>query len=471
MEKHVLYVDDEEENLIGFKAVFRKHYTVHIAQDTEKAMDILQKFEIMVLITDQRMTIENGLDFLKRVTPMYPHIVSMVLTAYSDVQNAIQAINQGGIFRYILKPWNKTEMQLAIDSAIETYTLKRENELLFKELKQKNLALKKSEEKFRNIYNTSVDSIFITDTEGKFLDVNLEAINRTGITEEEFNNITIFDLAEENTDQIRECLSNRNPEGFIETSTSYTNPKTGVKVYLETRSKLIDYNNQKAFLHITRDVTERLTQEKVILKTIIETEEKERSRVARELHDGVSPVLAASRLYAQSFASKKDKALEPIILQHLEDTIDEAIQTITEISNNLSPHILQNFGLNIAIENFIEKLKETSGITFSVSGSTTERFPENIETTLYRIVVELINNTIKYANATEVTINIYNDYMVNLIYIDNGVGFDMEDCLKKKTGMGFFNIQSRIRTLSGNFTIKSDINSGVIVNVSIPLNS
>jgi PAS domain S-box-containing protein len=468
MQSKILYVDDEEQNLIGFKAAFRKNYEIQIASNTSIATEILQNNEIKVLITDQRMPSETGLEFLKRIIPLYPNLICIILTAYSDVQNILMAINQGGIFRYLLKPWDKSEMQLAIDSAIQTYDLKKENEQLIKELQYKNLALQKSEEKFKNIFNTSVDSIFITDFTGNFLDVNQITIDKTGISKEKFLTLSIFDLAEENIDQLKAGLDNRNTETFVETSSSYMNPITEKRVYFETRSRIIDYNDEKAVLHITHDITERLSQEKTILKTIIETEEKERSRVARELHDGVSPVLAATRLYAQSFTFRKDKELEPIILQRLEDTINEAIQSITEISNNLSPHILQNFGLYNAIENFIEKLKDTQKINFIFNINKQDRLSENIETTIYRITVELINNTIKYAQATEIVIDIHIDETIQFMYSDNGKGFDYNEYLKQKKGMGFYNIISRMKTLNGSVSIKSEIGSGMCVNITIP---
>jgi PAS domain S-box-containing protein len=468
MDNTILYVDDEEINLVGFKAVFRKTYTIHTASNTTDAHTILNTNEIQVLIIDQRMPQENGLDFLKRIRPLFPNLVFIILTAYSDIENVMQAINQGGVFRYLLKPWDKNEMQMAIDSAIRTYNLQKENQLLIEALKIKNDELQKSEEKFRNIFNDSVDSIIITDLVGNFIDINQITIEKTGISKEKFLTMSLFDLVDENADQVKNYFDNPAKEQLALINSSYINPKTNQRVYLETRSRIIFFDNQNAILHIARDVTDRVNLEKKLLKTIIETEEAERSRVARELHDGVSPVLAATRLYAQSFATGRDKNLEPLILQKLEETIDEAIQSITEISNNLSPHILQNFGLVIGIDNFIKKLKNSRNIDFSFSSTIPERLPLNIETTLYRITVELITNTIKYAKASEVTIVINHKNGIDFTYTDNGCGFNTEVIEKHNKGMGFYNIMSRIKTLNGTVSIKSEIGMGMTMQISIP---
>jgi PAS domain S-box-containing protein len=469
MLKNVLYLDDEEQNLLGFVAVFRKIYNIYTASTIAQALEILKSQTIQVLITDLRMPEEDGLNFIKRISPEYPNMINIILTAYSESHNLLDAINQGGVFRYILKPWNKSEMQMSIDNAFESYFLKQENLELITELKSKNLELQKSEEQFRNIFNTSVDSIFITDVTGKFLDINKITIEKTGIPKEQFLNMSIFDIIDDNAPEVSSLLNKVNEQKSLESSTSYFNKLLKKRIYLETKTIRIEFNGLDAFLHVTRDITDRHNMENKLLSTIIETEEKERERIARELHDGVSPVLAATRLYARLFTSGKDKMLEPVILEKLEETIDEAIQSVTEISNNLSPHVLHNFGLAVAIENFIEKLKNTQNFKYSVLGPQNQRLPENVETTLYRISVELINNTIKYADATEVFITFGLDSSISYSYTDNGVGFDWETISKTSKGMGFYNIMSRIKMLNGTVTVNSGYSPGMEVIINIPL--
>ena len=126
----------------------------------------------------------------------------------------------------------------------------------------------------------------------------------------------------------------------------------------------------------------------------IEAEEKERSRVAKELHDGVSPIMSAVKLYVQSVWDCQDSDLRRTILEKVGGTIDEAIISLSEISNNLSPHVLENFGLGIALKSFIEKIEDARKIKFNVSINFENRLPVNVEVTLYRVIVELINNSL-----------------------------------------------------------------------------
>lgn len=142
---NILYVDDEPDNLLVFKAAFRRNYTIFTAESGPDGLDILQHQAIDLIITDQRMPDMTGIEFLKLI-PQLPITIRMILTGYSDVQAVIEAINTGNVYRYITKPWDKDELKMTIDTAIEALNLKRKNESLIQELKAANQEL---EEKVR----------------------------------------------------------------------------------------------------------------------------------------------------------------------------------------------------------------------------------------------------------------------------------------------------------------------------------
>ncbi len=120
---HVLYVDDELNNLISFKATFRQHYTLHIAKSAEEGIEILKNHPIQVIITDQRMPEVTGVQFLEKIIPDYPDAIRMILTGFSDIEDIIKAINTGQVFRYITKPWDYNELKMTIDNALQLYNL------------------------------------------------------------------------------------------------------------------------------------------------------------------------------------------------------------------------------------------------------------------------------------------------------------------------------------------------------------
>ncbi|WP_214073816.1 response regulator [Mucilaginibacter sp. dw_454] len=130
----ILYVDDEENNLFSFKAVFRIKYQVYTAISGEEALKILAEKPIQILITDQRMPAMTGVELLEKVIPLYPDPIRLLLTGYADMNAVVDAINKGQIFHYLTKPWNEEELYMTIDRAYEAYQekikLKIENQQL-----------------------------------------------------------------------------------------------------------------------------------------------------------------------------------------------------------------------------------------------------------------------------------------------------------------------------------------------------
>jgi len=131
----ILYLDDEEDNLTSFKAVFRRNFKIYTAKDVSEAWEILSANAIDLVISDQRMPGITGVEFLEKVHQSHSHIIRMILTGYSDMQAIIDAINKGKIYHYITKPWKFESLKVILDNAFETYTLRRKNALLEEEKK------------------------------------------------------------------------------------------------------------------------------------------------------------------------------------------------------------------------------------------------------------------------------------------------------------------------------------------------
>src|SRR5580698_2441817 len=117
----ILYVDDELNNLVSFKAVFRVKYNILTAISAEEAKKILRANVIQIIITDQRMPQITGVEFLESILEEFPDPIRILLTGYADMNAVIDAINKGKIFHYLTKPWNETELELAISRAFEVY--------------------------------------------------------------------------------------------------------------------------------------------------------------------------------------------------------------------------------------------------------------------------------------------------------------------------------------------------------------
>ena len=217
----------------------------------------------------------------------------------------------------------------------------------------------------------------------------------------------------------------------------------------------------KLFKYIDQLNRQRSLLNKRILTAVLRTEEKARSRFSKELHDGLGPLLSSARMSLTALSREEHDADQREIIDNTTYVIDEAIRSLREISNNLSPHVLNDFGLARGVQNFIDKSVAMHDVKIRFTTNLrSERYDTDIEVILYRVICELINNSLKHAACTAVNLSLaQNGSELTLDYTDNGRGFNpqaMMDC-----GMGLSNIASRINSLGGTFDISSSKGKGM----------
>ncbi len=208
--------------------------------------------------------------------------------------------------------------------------------------------------------------------------------------------------------------------------------------------------------------------EKLLLKTVVQVEENERKRFACELHDGLGPLLSSIKM---SFSAISADIHDADIRSNLDQAISEAIVTVREVSNNLSPHILNNFGIDRAVRNFISKMTMPSNFKIDYNIMIGEkRYASTKEIVLYRVFCELFNNTLRHAEAKSVYFQIKEeDGMLCLYYFDDGIGFDPNNLPNNlKGGNGYYNIISRVSSLKGTSLFCKE-EGGMRVDIKIPI--
>jgi response regulator RpfG family c-di-GMP phosphodiesterase len=131
---NILYVDDEVHNLNAFKASFRRIFNIFTAESAKEAMLILEKQEMHIIVSDQRMPITSGVEFLQSIIPLYPDPIRILLTGYADISAVIDAINKGQVYLYITKPWQEDELRQNLERAFEIFSLRKENKRLTDQL-------------------------------------------------------------------------------------------------------------------------------------------------------------------------------------------------------------------------------------------------------------------------------------------------------------------------------------------------
>lgn len=225
---------------------------------------------------------------------------------------------------------------------------------------------------------------------------------------------------------------------------------------------------RKIFQFMRRVDEIRRETEKRVLAAVIKTEEQERQRFAKELHDGLGPLLSVIKMLVSGLEAANGTEVNDKIKLNLRQAVDEAIAGVRDISANISPHILNNFGLKDAVEAFIKRLRQSGNFRIYFTTNLGEqRFVYNVEVVLYRVICELINNTLRHAAATKVTIDLQlEEGVLYLEYTDNGIGFDIKG-LSAHEGMGLNNMRYRLQSGNGDIEIVSEHGKGMRANAYI----
>jgi PAS domain S-box-containing protein len=353
---------------------------------------------------------------------------------------------------------------------------KQKNDLLTstQRLKEEIEVRKQSEQhaldnefKFRNIFELSTDPISIVGLDGKFIDFNNSFIDLLELPAHEIANANYLELIpEEHRDAVKKY--NNQLENIPSRFELKYKRNDGQLRYLDITTTAISYAKQKAILAVFRDNTEKINRERTIFSAAIQAEEKERLRLSKELHDGLGPLLSTIRIYLDVLEKKPGD----VEIQHrINTTLNESIKSVKEISNNLSPYILQNLGVVKAIRGFIDKITFNQQLEVEFESNIENRLAETIEIAVYRLITELLNNTLKHASAKRVNIKIVlEEQLLTVSYSDNGIGFDLEALKQRTSGIGLFNIKSRIEKLGGTITINTSIGKGFQLFAQININ-
>ena len=138
---NVLYIDDEEHNLVSFKATFRRIFNVYTADSAETGKNLLEEEDIQVILSDQRMPKMTGIEFFESIKDSHPNPIRILITGYTDVNAVIGAINRGQVYKYLTKPWVEEDVKNFVEKAYEVFKLRKDNIDLTKKLIEVNKKL------------------------------------------------------------------------------------------------------------------------------------------------------------------------------------------------------------------------------------------------------------------------------------------------------------------------------------------
>jgi signal transduction histidine kinase len=241
--------------------------------------------------------------------------------------------------------------------------------------------------------------------------------------------------------------------------------------YLNIRGTAIP----KGYILTIDDITSQKEMEANSVLSIIASQENERSRLAREIHDGIGPLLSTAKLELDSFLDEirdDEHHLTYEKLLNIREIIDSITNDLRDLSHHLLPRLLDEFGLYSACKSLVNRINSSgaANVEFYCNFTNETRFDRNIELNLYRCGQELLNNAIKHSKADEILVQlIKHDSSIVMMVEDDGIGFRSGESNPEHFGIGLTNIETRVRTLDGEFTIDSVVNRGTTASIEIPL--
>lgn len=234
------------------------------------------------------------------------------------------------------------------------------------------------------------------------------------------------------------------------------------------------FSQRKKYEYQRRIQVLKESQNHQLIEAAVRSEEKERHRIAESLHDEVGALLSSSKLYLQAISIISTEPQNVELYEKGKELLNEAITKIRGISHNLHSGVLQQLGLNEAVRHFTDKMivGNLMEVSTDLDDSVMIRNHENV-VSIYRLILELLNNIIKHAHATRLHLHsVCKDHLLKLSITHNGVGLDQkqyEELRFQKNGLGIKNIQNRIILLKGNilFFKKTD---QYCISINIPIN-
>ncbi len=343
--------------------------------------------------------------------------------------------------------------------------------------------LKESEEKYSSLFNTSNEALMITDNDTmRFIDVNQATLELYGYSRKEFLKLSPKEISAE-PDKTKFSIAKIQKKGKVEGIERLQKKKDGTVFPTEIYGSIFNLKNRKYIIGQVRDITKRKQAEEQLIayqqnlrslaSELSNTEEHERQRIARYLHDQISQSLAVLRINIDELKEIKDYKLISEKADHIQSMLGKILKDSRTLTFDLSPPILHVLGFEPAIEWIVEKMSEDFNLPIIFENDAHPKPVEkDIGMFLYRSTKECLTNAIKHAQVHSIKVNIIRegDY-IRIIIEDDGIGFDTSilKSLTHSVGFGLFSIRERIEYIGGNLLIESESDKGTKIIMSVPL--
>jgi PAS domain S-box-containing protein len=339
-------------------------------------------------------------------------------------------------------------------------------------------SLRESEERYRELFENSSDALYVHDMTGTYTSVNRATETLFGYAREDLigrHFSTLLDSDYEN--HVSETLCRKLEAANETTYEAEIVTKEGRHIPVEISSRLIFANGVAVGVQgCVRDISERKRVQaaaRTYSRRVIEAQEAERRRISRELHDQVGQILTAVKMNLHSLS---EKCTAPEILASIQDNmevIDEAVDQVRDLSVDLRPLLLDDFGLPVALRWYLDRQTKRCAIATEFTTHSLcedDRFSSELETACFRIVQEAVTNVVRHARAARIVVTLERNGSDLVLGIsDDGAGFDLSVLRNSAATLGLRGMEERVQALGGLITINSAPSLGTEICARFPI--
>ena len=484
---NILIVDDLPENLFFLRKVLRNEKINLIeALSGEEALIKTKGIELAMAIIDVRMPRMNGYQLAEKMNDErnIDRIPIIFATANCIDAKEMEKGYFSGAVDYIVKPISVhillCKIKVLIDLFNQKQTIIHNAAILKKSSGKLNVAhasLKKSEEKYRNYVDNAPDGIFVADETGRNIEVNEAACRITGYSKNELLKMSISDvLTEESLEEGLAQFRKMVKLGTLNTELMFKHKNRTTRWWILETVKL----SETRFLGFTKDITKSKKIEEELQKSleqlqqlsehIEQARENERLNISRELHDDLGQALTAVKIDLEIIKQQTSDIIVKEKLDNVKALVGNTIKSVQRITSQLRPEIIDDLGLEAAIDWYTKEFSKRYGIEVFLDVDSEIPISKDKSLPLFRIVQESLTNIARHARAkhVEILLNKQGD-VIQLVVADNGVGIT-EDEINSKKSFGIMSMSERTASLGGSFEISRGNDFGSKILVTFPIN-
>jgi two-component system sensor histidine kinase UhpB len=475
-ELDIIIIEDVVRDAEAIEAELREARLPFTSRRLESAEALRAELERSVpdiILSDFTLPQFDALGALRLLKERRLDIPFILVTGNRSEEVAVECIQQGAD-DYILKASLK-RLPTSIKNAIQKKAIEQAKA-------HAELALRRSEEKYRLIAHNTRDVITMVDADGRFTYVSPSVHASLGFVPEELVGTDALELVHpEDRSGMQAAWEQSLAHQESRTAEVRMRHRNGEWRFFESvGSWIFDEQTQpQNAVFVNRDATRRKASEAALRelpRLIREAQEAERHRVARELHDSVNQILSSVKFRLQAVEGKLTGANDAASREVLKakEHLEKAIQEVRRISRNLRPSELDDFGLAPALRSLCSEFGERTGMEIDLAISRLpQTIPDDIELNLYRIIQEALGNIEKHSRATQVTLRLVREgTLLKAAIRDNGRGFDaaaLEHRKSKYPGMGLVDMKERAAFVGGAYSVRSARGEGTEIVIEMPL--